>query len=327
MRALVCKEYGPAEKLVIQELPDPQPKAGEVVVDVKAAAINFPDNLLIHGQYQVKVPPPFVAGSEAAGTVSAVGEGVDNVSVGDAVIALPDAGAFAEKVVVPAMRVIPMAPGMSFEQAAGFSITYATTYHAFKDCAKLQAGETVLVLGAAGGVGITAVELAKAAGATVIAAASSDDKLAFAREAGADQTINYTTESLRDRIKELTDGHGVDVVYDPVGGELAQQALRGLAWHGRYLVIGFAAGQIPEFPANLALLKEASIMGVWWGTWMAKDPQAGRQNFIELLGLMQAGKIKPRVTEQFAFEDYVKAFASITERRAKGKVILKLADA
>ncbi len=326
MRALVCTQYGPADQLVIEQMDDPEPAAGEVIVDVRAAAINFPDNLMIHGQYQVKAPPPFVPGSEASGVVSAVGADVHGLNVGDRVIALPEGGAFAEKVRVPAARAIPMPAGMSFQDAAGFSVTYATTYHAYKDCAKLTAGDTVLVLGAAGGVGITAVELAKAAGANVIAAASSDEKLDFAQAAGADQRINYSSQSLREQIKSLTDGRGVDVVYDPVGGDLAQAALRGLAWQGRYLVIGFASGAIPDFPANLALLKEASIIGVWWGTWMAKDPQAGRQNFIELMGLMQNGKIKPRVTETFAFEDYPAAFASITERRAKGKVILVLAE-
>jgi len=324
MRALVCTEFGPAEKLVIDERDTPEPGPGEVRVAIKAAGINFPDNLLIHGQYQVKVPPPFVPGSEASGVIDALGEGVKGLAVGDQVIALPEHGAFAEQCLVPVERVLPMAPGMSFEQAAGFSITYATSYHAYKQCADLKAGETVLVLGAAGGVGSTAVELAKSMGATVIAAASSAAKLDYAREMGADHLINYTEQSLRDQVKTLTEGRGVDVVYDPVGGELAQQALRATAWHGRYLVIGFASGDIPQLPANLALLKEASITGVWWGTWAARDPKASYQNFKELMQMAAQGQLQLRVTETYPLDQYIEAFAAITERRARGKVILTM---
>ena len=325
MRALVCVEYGPADKLVIEQRDDPQVGPGEVLVQIKAAGINFPDNLLIHGQYQVKVSPPFVPGSEASGVIAAVGDGVGGLSVGDQVVALPEHGAFAEKCVLPAERVLPMARGMSFEQAAGFAITYGTTYHAYKQSAALKAGETVLVLGAAGGVGSTAVELAKSMGATVIAAASSAAKCEYAKEMGADHLINYTEQSLRDEVKALTDGRGVDVVYDPVGGELAQQALRATAWHGRYLVIGFASGEIPQLPANLALLKEASIIGVWWGTWASRDPKASYQNFKELMQMAAKGELKLRVTETFALDQYVEAFAAITTRRARGKVILTMA--
>ena len=324
MRALVCTEYGPAEKLVIEERPEPKVEAGQVLVEVKAAGINFPDNLMIQGLYQVKVPPPFVPGNEASGVIAALGEGVKGLSVGDQVIALPTGGAFAEQCIVPAEMVLPMAPGMSFEQAAGFSITYATTYHAYKQSAKLKAGETVLVLGAAGGVGSTAVELAKTMGATVIAAASSEAKCEYAREMGADHLINYSEQSLRDQVKALTDGRGVDVVYDPVGGELAQQALRATALQGRYLVIGFACGDIPQFPANLALLKEASIIGVWWGTWAARNPKVSYQNFKELMQMATKGELKLRVTETFALDQYVEAFAAITTRRARGKVILTM---
>jgi NADPH2:quinone reductase len=213
---------------------------------------------------------------------------------------------------------------MSYEQGAGFTITYATSYHAFHQCTQLKAGETVLVLGAAGGVGITAVEIAKVLGANVIAAASSEEKLQFAREAGADQTINYSETSLRDAVKELTGGRGVDVVYDPVGGELAQMALRSLAWHGRYLVIGFACGDIPDFPANIALLKEASIIGVWWGTWSHHNPHDSLQNMMELTAMVGQGKLKPRVTESYPLDRFVNAFAAITERRARGKVVLTM---
>ncbi len=213
---------------------------------------------------------------------------------------------------------------LDFEQGAGFGVTYGTSYHALKQSADLQPGETVLVLGAAGGVGIAAVEVAKAMDARVIAAASSDEKLDFAKSAGADELVNYTTAPLKDTVKELTQGEGVDVVYDPVGGELAQQALRATAWHGRYLVIGFASGSIPEFPANIALLKEASIIGVWWGTWAAKNPQLQLQNLDELAQLLRDGRIKPTVTESYALDDYVDAFRAITERRARGKVILRM---
>jgi NADPH2:quinone reductase len=322
MKALVCKEYGPPEKLVIEDYPDPIPAEGEVLVDIKAAGINFPDVLLIAGTYQVKVPPPFVPGNEAAGIVEAVGEGVAGVKPGDRVIITPKAGGFAEKCVLPEKLCLPLPDGMSYEQGAGFTITYATSYHAYRQCTQLKAGETVLVLGAAGGVGITAVEIAKALGAKVIAAASSEEKLQFARKAGADETINYSETSLRDAVKELTGGRGVDVVYDPVGGELAQMALRSLAWHGRYLVIGFACGDIPNFPANIALLKEASIIGVWWGTWSNHNPGDSLQNMMELAAMVGQGQLNPRVTESYPLDHFVDAFAAITERRARGKVVL-----
>ena len=324
MRALLCKELGPADKLVIQEVPDPVAGPGEVLVRIHAAGINFPDLLVIQGLYQVKVEPPFIPGNEAAGIVEAVGQDVNRYKPGDRVIIMPEGAAFAELCAVPVERVIPMLDNLDFEQAAGFTITYGTSYHALKQSAKLQPGETVLVLGAAGGVGITAVECAKAMGGRVIAAASSDEKLEFARAAGADETINYSEESLKDKCKALTNGKGVDVVYDPVGGELAQQALRSLAWHGRYLVIGFASGDIPKFPANIALLKEASIIGIWWGTWLIKHPAESEQNMKELFGMVLKGVLKPRVTESWPLESYTEAFNSLTNRSARGKVILKL---
>ncbi len=324
MRALVCQQLGTTDNLVIEQHPDPQAGPGEVLVQVHAAGINFPDILVIKGLYQVKIEPPFIPGNEAAGVVAAVGEGVNRYKTGDRVIIMPEGSAFAELCAVPEKRVIPMPAGLDFEQAAGFTITYGTSYHALKQSAGLKAGETILVLGAAGGVGITAVECAKAMGARVIAAASSEDKLDFARSAGADELINYSKDSLLDVCKALTNGKGVDVVYDPVGGQMAQQALRSLAWHGRYLVIGFASGDIPEFPANIALLKEASIIGVWWGTWLAKHPAESQQNMQELFAMIADGGIRPRATRCWPLESYAEAFNSLTGRSALGKVILTL---
>jgi len=277
------------------------------VIDVRAAGINFPDILIIAGKYQDKIPPPFIPGNEASGIVTAVGSQVSRFSIGDKVIVAPRGGAFAEKCKVHQNAALPLPKELN----------------ALKQSAELQAGETLLVLGAAGGVGITAVQIAKAMGARVIAAASSAEKLEFARAAGADEFINYSEQPLKETVKELTAG-GVDVVYDPVGGELAQQALRALAWHGRYLVIGFASGDIPKFPANIALLKEAHIIGVWWGTWAAKNPAMQIQNMSEISALVADGKLQPAVTELFAIEDFKKAFQLITERRALGKVVLSL---
>jgi NADPH2:quinone reductase len=322
MRALVCKAYGPVEDLVIEELDDPVPGDDEVLVDVKAAGLNFPDVLVVAGNYQVKTPPPFVPGSEAAGIVAAVGKNVRRVKEGDSVMLMPSIGGFAEKCVASEAVVMPMLPGLDFAQAAGFLVTYSTSYHALRQSANLQSGETVLVLGAAGGVGTTAVEIAKALGARVIAAASSEEKLAFAKEAGADDVVNYGEVSLKEAVKELTGGKGADVVYDPVGGQLAEQALRATAWHGRFLVIGFASGEIPKLPANLALLKEASITGVFWGAWAARNPQLQHANIQEMAALIAENKINPRVTESWPLDRFVDAFNSITERRAKGKVVL-----
>ena len=326
MRALICNEYGPPESLEIEVLDEPTPAAGEVLVDVVAAGINFPDVLAIAGKYQVKTPTPFVPGNEAAGLVLALGDGVTRYAVGDKVVFNSKGGAFAERCVADQNTVMPLPDGLSFEQGAGFTVTYGTSYHALRQRANLQAGETVLVLGAAGGVGIAAVEIAKALGARVIAAASSDEKLQFAREAGADELVNYSTQQLKETVKALTDGNGADVVYDPVGGELADQAFRATAWHGRYLVVGFASGDIPSFQANIALLKEASIMGVWWGTWAAKNPALQIKNMQELVALIKEGTVAARVTETYELDDFVEAFGAITERRARGKVILRIRD-
>ncbi len=256
--------------------------------------------------------------------ITAIGENVTGYAVGDKVIAAIRGKAFAEKCVANSQVVMPLPPELDFEQGAGYAVTYGTSYHALKQSAAIQAGETLLVLGAAGGVGSAAVEIGKAMGARVIAAASSDEKLAFAKKSGADELINYSEQPLKETVKELTDGAGADVVYDPVGGDLAQQALRSLAWHGRYLVVGFAAGDIPKFPANIALLKEASIIGVWWGTWLAKNPKGQIQNMQELGALLSSGKLQPRITESYAFDDFKQAFRAISERRAVGKVVLRM---
>jgi len=323
-RALVCREFGPVENLVIEERPVPEPAAGEVLVDVRAAGLNFPDALIVLGEYQVKPALPFIPGGEAAGVVASVGRGVDGVEIGDRVI-VPMGEAFASYTVAPAERLLRMPDNMSFHQGAGFCITYGTSYYALKQCASLRPGETMLVLGAAGGVGITAVEIGKAMGATVIAAASTDDKIAFARSVGADHGINYTTEDLKRRAKALTNGHGVDVIYDPVGGAYTEQAFRAIAWSGRHLVIGFACGTIPKLPLNLPLLKGGSVSGVWWGTWAAKFPDESRRNFEELLAMVERGELDPKVTQVFDLDDYVEAFKCLTERRAKGKVIFDMA--
>jgi NADPH2:quinone reductase len=309
--------------LEIEEWDDPVPDDEDVVIDVKAAGINFPDILIIAGKYQDKIPPPFIPGNEASGVVTAVGSKVSRFKIGDKVIVAPRGGAFAEKCKVHQNAAMPLPEALNFEQGAGYAVTYGTSYHALKQCAKLQPNETLLVLGAAGGVGITAVQIGKAMGARVIAAASSDEKLEFARAAGADEVINYSEQNLKESAKKLTES-GVDVVYDPVGGELSQQALRSLAWHGRHLVIGFASGDIPQFPANIALLKEASIVGVWWGTWAARNPDVQIQNMAELSALVADGTLNPGVTESFPLDEFEKAFRLISERRALGKVILQI---
>lgn len=321
MRALVCKAYGSPDDLVVEEMDNPVAAAGEIVVDIRAAGLNFPDVLVIAGQYQVKTPPPFIPGNEAAGVVSSTGEGVERFAVGDSVIITPSGGAFAEKCAVDAGLAMHIPDGLDFRQAAGFTITYSTGYYALHQCARVQPGETVLVLGAAGGVGIAAVEIAKAMGARVIAAASSDEKLEFAVSAGADETINYSDASLRDACKAITAGKGIDVVYDPVGGEIGEQALKATARHGRYLVIGFASGRIPAFAANLVLLKEASIIGVWWGPWAARNPAIQAQNLAAMATMIADDKLHLRVTGSYALDEFRDAFRAITTRQVRGKVV------
>ena len=323
MRALLCKEHGLPDKLdLVTDHPEPQAEAGQVVIDIKAAGLNFPDVLIIQGKYQFQPEMPFSPGGECAGVVKSVGEGVERDKVGDKVIAMTVSGCFRDEIAVDQNAVMPMPEGLDFTQGAGVAMTYFTSYHALKQRAKLREGETLLVLGAAGGVGSTAVELGKLMGARVIAAASSEEKLAMCRDLGADETINYSEQDLKTAIKELTGGKGVDVVYDPVGGDYAEPALRGMAWNGRYLVIGFASGPIPEIPLNLALLKGCSIVGVFWGRFIAEEPAVHLQNIKELWGLFAEGKLKPAINDVFPIEEYEKAYEVMMERRARGKVIL-----
>ncbi|NIA25801.1 MAG: zinc-binding dehydrogenase [Gammaproteobacteria bacterium] len=324
MRALVCRELGPADKLAICDMEDPRPGPGEVVIDVKAAGLNFLDTLVIQGKYQVQPDLPFIPGGEAAGVIAEVGDGVSSPVVGDPVMAIGQIGAFAQRWSVPAAAVLPIPEGLEFQVAAGFGLTYGTSYYALKQRAGLQPGETVLVLGAAGGVGSAAVQIGKAMGARVIAGASTDEKLAFAAEMGADEGVNYVNENLRDRIKALTQGRGVDVVYDPVGGELTEQALRSTAWNGRLLVIGFASGAIPRLQLNLTLLKGVAVIGVFWGSWIARDPVSSAENFRELFAMLADGTLHPGVTDVYPFEEYGGAFGALSGRTAKGKVVLTL---
>jgi NADPH2:quinone reductase len=322
MRAVICRELTGIDGLsLVNDWPEPSAGAGQVVIDVRASALNFPDLLMTQGLYQDKPPVPFVVGTELSGTISAVGEGVKHLKVGDPVVSACGR-TMAERVAAPAAFVIPAPSNVPLESAAGICITYFTTIHALKQRANLQAGETLLVLGAAGGVGTTAVELGKQMGATVIAAASSDEKLELARSLGADHLVNYTTQDLKDRIKDLTRGKGVDVVYDPVGGPLAEPALRSMAWKGRYLVIGFAAGDIPRIPLNLPLLKGCSIVGVFWGSFIGREPQVQMQNVAELWAMFESGKLKPVVGETHPMEDFAAAFDSLRSRRARGKVVV-----
>jgi NADPH2:quinone reductase len=322
MRAVLCKAYGPPESLVVEEVPPLEPGAGEAVVSVHAAGVNFPDVLIIQNKYQVKPPLPFSPGSEVAGVVKAVGDGVTGFKPGDPVMAFTTFGGFAEEAKVEARRLLPLPAGMDAPTAAAFGLTYCTSDFALRDRAALRAGETLLVLGAAGGVGLAAIEIGKALGATVIACASTDDKLAVCREHGADATINYATGDLRERIKELTGGNGVDVVYDPVGGPYTEPALRSIAWRGRLLVVGFAAGDIPKIPLNLTLLKGCSIVGVFWGDFARREPK----NFAEQMRVLGAwfteGKIRPHISSTFPLERAADALRLMAERKVTGKVVL-----
>lgn len=327
MKALVCKELGLADKLeLVQDWPTPELGEHDVQIDVKAAGLNFPDVLIIQGKYQFQPEMPFIPGGECSGMVAAVGDKVTRYKVGDKVLSMGAAGAFCEQMVTNEFAVFPMPEGLSFEQAAGVSITYFTSYYALKQRANIQPGETLLVLGAAGGVGTTAIELGKLMGAKVIAAASSDEKLELCKQLGADEVINYSEVSLKDAVKELTGGKGVDVVYDPVGGDFSEPAVRSMAWNGRYLVIGFASGPIPTIPLNLTLLKGCSIVGVFWGRFSGEEPAVNLQNIEELWALFEQGKLSPVVTDCFPIEQYEDAFNCLIERRARGKVIMTFGE-
>jgi NADPH2:quinone reductase len=324
MKAVLCKSFGPPDTLVIEDVASPTAGAGEVVVTVRAAALNFFDTLIIENKYQFKPSLPFSPGAELAGTVKALGDGVVGFAVGDRVMAYAGWGACREEVAVEADRVVALPAGLDFASAAGLSVTYGTTIHALKDRARLQPGETLCVLGAAGGVGQSAVELGKIMGARVIAAASSDDKLAFCRRIGADETINYSTDSLKDRLKELTGGAGADVIYDPVGGTLSEEALRATAWEGRFLVVGFAAGHIPRIPLNLVLLKGCQICGVFWGDFVRRSPQANAANVAQLVAWCADGRIKPHIHGRYPLERTAEALGALARREVMGKVIIEL---
>jgi NADPH2:quinone reductase len=322
MRAVLCKAYGPPESLVIEDVESPVPGPGEVVISVKASGVNFPDVLIIQNKYQVKPPLPFSPGSEVAGIIKAVGENVTQVKPGDAVFAFTVYGGFAEEVKTDAKRLLPIPAGMTFATAAAFGLTYATSDHALRDRGELKAGETLLVLGAAGGVGLAAVEIGKALGARVVACASSDDKLAVCREHGADETINYATEDLRERIKAITGGKGADVIYDPVGGSYTEPALRSIAWRGRLLVVGFAAGDIPKIPLNLTLLKGCAIVGVFWGEFTRREPERFAQEMRQLGQWYAEGRIRPHISATYPLDRAADALNDMAQRRVVGKVVL-----
>ena len=324
MRAVLCKAFGPPESLVLEDVDDPVAGDGQVVVDVHACAVNFPDVLIIQDMYQFKPPLPFSPGAEVAGVVSSVGAGVTDLKVGDRVLASPGWGGLAEKVAVNASQAIPVGDEVDFEHACAFMYAYGTSHYALKDRGHLKPGESLVVLGAAGGVGLAAVELGALMGANVIAAASTDDKLALCREYGAAMTINYSTEDLKTRIRELTGGQGADVVYDAVGGQYSEPALRSMAWEGRFLVIGFAAGEIPKIPLNLALLKSCDIVGVFWGAFVARDRARNRENIEELMDWWRAGKLRPHVSSTYPLEKSGDAIRELADRRAKGKVVVKV---
>ncbi len=326
MQAWLCENPVGVDALEWKSLPMPAPRAGEVLLEIKAASLNFPDLLIVQNKYQMKPALPFVPGSEYSGTVLALGEGVTHLKVGQAVACLSGTGGFATHTLAPAHLCMPLPEGFNLVDAAAFIMTYATSYHALMDRAALQPGETVLVLGAAGGVGTAAIQIAKQAGARVIAAASSDDKCALCQKAGADATINYSTHtpegSLRDQIRALTDGRGPDVVYDPVGGNFAEPVFRSIAWRGRYLVIGFAGSPIPSLPLNLPLLKGASLVGVFWGDFAKREPKANTAMLQTLADWYMQGKIKPVVDQTLPMSELKTAYALMGQRRVRGKLVL-----
>ena len=332
MKALQCVELGMPDKLQINEVPDPDLQPGHVIIDNKAGSVNFPDVLMIQGLYQFQPELPFTPGGESSGIISAVGDDVKDLKIGDRVFAMTGIGAFAEKIIVPSTAVVKIPDSMSFETAAALPMTYGTSIYALKQRAELIEGETLLVLGAAGGVGLASVELGKAMGAKVIAAASTQDKIDLCKNHGADEAFIYPSgkldknqqKELSSKIKELTGGVGANVIYDPIGDSYSEPCIRATAWDGRYLVIGFAAGEIPRVPTNLALLKGMKIVGVFWGAWVGMFPEENRKNFEELFKLHSEGKINPEISDSFSFYDGASAIAHLKDRKAKGKVIIKI---
>jgi NADPH2:quinone reductase len=326
MKAVLCKQHGLPDTLVVEEIPSPKAGAKQVVITVKACGVNFPDTLIIQNKYQFKPELPFSPGGEVAGIIKEVGEGVSHLNVGDTVIAMTGWGGFAEEVLTDASRVFPVPPVFDFKTAATFAYVFGTSYHALKDRAQLKEGETVLVLGASGGVGLAAVQLAKVMGAKVIAAASTAEKLAVCSQYGADAIVNYTDDNWREQVKVLTEGKGVDVVYDAVGGHYAEPALRSMAWNGRYLVVGFAAGDIPKIPLNLPLLKGCAVVGVFWGEFATRQKKDNQANMMQLFGWLMQGKIKPHISAQYPLEQATQALNDLLERKATGKVVLVVGD-
>jgi NADPH2:quinone reductase len=322
MKALVCTALEGIDALAVGELPAPQPGPGEVVIDVKSAGVNFPDVLIVQGKYQFKAALPFAPGCEAAGLVRSVGDGVRSVKPGDAVAAIMMSGAFAQQALAREADVVKLPAGVDLVDASAFLFTYGTSYHALKDRARLAAGETLLVMGAAGGVGLAAVELGKLMGARVIAAASSAEKLALCRERGAGEGIDYAHEDMRERLKALTGGQGVDVIYDPVGGPYSEPALRSIAWNGRYLVVGFAQNDIPRIPLNLVLLKGCALVGVFWGEFRRREPALFQANSEQLVAWLRAARVKPHICARYPLERAAQALRDVQERRVRGKVVV-----
>jgi NADPH:quinone reductase len=326
MRAVLCKEWGGPDKLIVEDVPSPPIQDGAVRIAVHAAGINFADLLLVSGQYQEKPPFPFIPGMESAGVITEIGPGVSGFKTGDRVMTLTGTGSYAEEIVTDASRVYPIPGGMDFAAAAGFPVTYGTSHGAFDWRAHLRPGEWLLVHGAAGGVGLTAVEIGKVMGARVIACAGSAEKLEIARQHGAEFLIDYSREDIRERVKAITGGLGADVVYDPVGGDAFDASLRSIAWGGRIIIIGFASGRISQVPANILLVKNIDVIGFYWGSYQARKPELLRESYAKLLGWYQEGKLKPHVSAEFDLRDAARAMNMLHDRKSTGKVVLRLAS-
>ena len=324
MKAIICREFGPPEKLQLEEITPPKPGAGQVLIEVEACGVNFPDTLIIQGKYQFKPDFPFSPGGEVSGRVVEIGAGVTGFRPGDRVLAMTTWGGFAEMVAVDAVAVTHIPASMDYVTAAGLMITYGTSLHALKQRGRMQPGENLLVFGASGGVGLTAVQIGKAMGARVIAAASSEDKLAFARENGADEVVNYSEVGWKDRVKALTGGNGADVIYDPVGGDFFDQAMRCINWQGRLLVVGFASGRIPQLPVNLTLVKGCDVVGVFWGAFVKRNVKENAENNTQLFRWYEEGKIRPHIDQVYPLDRAVTALQDILARKVQGKIVLKV---